>query len=108
MKADLINRKNSNARGRRDDGATTRAQLLEAAGEIFAEKGLDRATGKEIADRAGTNSAAVNYYFGGLRDSTRRCWSKRITALSATMLSRPSRPKMSPQKSNFATSSRWW
>lgn len=52
--------------GRREDGATTRQQILEAAGEVFAEKGVAHATGKEIAERAGTNSAAVNYYFGGI------------------------------------------
>jgi TetR/AcrR family transcriptional regulator, regulator of cefoperazone and chloramphenicol sensitivity len=52
--------------GRREDGATTKAQILEAAGEIFAEKGFDRATGKEIAEHAGSNSAAVNYYYGGI------------------------------------------
>ena len=52
--------------GRREDGAATRLQILEAAGEVFAEKGLGHATGKEIAERAGTNSAAVNYYFGGI------------------------------------------
>lgn len=51
---------------RRDDGAATKQQVLEAAGEVFAEKGFGRATGKEIAERAGTNSAAVNYYFGGI------------------------------------------
>jgi TetR/AcrR family transcriptional regulator, regulator of cefoperazone and chloramphenicol sensitivity len=43
-----------------------RARLLEAAGPVFAELGFDRATGKAIAERAGTNTAAVNYYFGGM------------------------------------------
>lgn len=43
----------------------TRSQILEAAGQVFAEKGFDRATGKEIAERAGMNSAAINYHFGG-------------------------------------------
>jgi len=52
--------------GRREDGAATKMQILEAAGAVFAEKGFDRATGKEIAERAGTNSAAVNYYYGGI------------------------------------------
>jgi AcrR family transcriptional regulator len=63
MKRVMTKRKSS---GRREDGATTKAQILEAAGEVFAEKGVGHATGKEIAERAGTNSAAVNYYFGGI------------------------------------------
>jgi AcrR family transcriptional regulator len=41
-------------------------KLLEVAGQVFAEKGFDRATGKEICERAGANTAAVNYYFGGM------------------------------------------
>src|SRR5690606_26423774 len=49
---------------RRSSG--TRSQILEAAGQVFAEKGFDRATGKEIAERANTNSAAINYHFGGI------------------------------------------
>lgn len=40
-----------------------RERLLEAAGEIFAEKGFKGATVREIIDRAGANIAAVNYYF---------------------------------------------
>lgn len=52
--------------GRRGDGAATKAQILEAAGRVFAAKGFDRATGKEIAEHSGSNSAAINYYFGGM------------------------------------------
>jgi AcrR family transcriptional regulator len=48
------------------DERTTRQQLLRAARQVFAERGYDRATGKEICRRAGTNTAAVNYYFGGV------------------------------------------
>lgn len=44
----------------------TRELLLEAAGEVFAEKGHDGATSREICDRAGVNTAAVNYHFGGI------------------------------------------
>ena len=49
----------------REDGAQTRQQLLEVAGQLFAERGYARATSKEICELAGTNIAAVNYHFGG-------------------------------------------
>src|SRR6266481_4278091 len=52
--------------GSRRKEESPRTRLLEAAGQVFAEKGFDRATGKEICERAGTNTAAVNYYFGGM------------------------------------------
>ena len=61
-------KRNTGAPGRRKDGATTKAQLLEAAGALFAAKGFDRTTAKEIAERAGTNAAAVNYYFAGIEN----------------------------------------
>jgi AcrR family transcriptional regulator len=41
----------------------TRAKLLEAAGRVFAERGYDAATIREMCMRAGANVAAVNYYF---------------------------------------------
>src|SRR5271163_4722221 len=44
----------------------TREHLLEAAGHVFAQKGFEGTTAKEICERAGTNTAAVNYYFGGI------------------------------------------
>jgi AcrR family transcriptional regulator len=43
---------------------TTRERILEAAGEIFAERGYDATTVRDICQRAGANIAAVNYYFG--------------------------------------------
>ena len=42
----------------------TRRQLLEAAGEVFAEVGFRDATVREICRRAGANIAAINYHFG--------------------------------------------
>ena len=43
---------------------TTRERIVEAAGEIFAEKGFDTTTVRDICQRAEANIAAVNYYFG--------------------------------------------
>ncbi len=42
---------------------TTKERLLEAAGEVFAEKGYRDATVRDICSRAGANLAAVNYHF---------------------------------------------
>ncbi len=41
----------------------TQQRLLEAAGRIFAEKGFQGTTVREICQQAGANIAAVNYYF---------------------------------------------
>lgn len=42
----------------------TRQRLLEAAGEVFAVKGYQAATVRDICGRAGANLAAINYHFG--------------------------------------------
>lgn len=43
---------------------TTRDRIVESAGEIFADKGFDATTVRDICQRAEANLAAVNYYFG--------------------------------------------
>jgi TetR/AcrR family transcriptional regulator, regulator of cefoperazone and chloramphenicol sensitivity len=55
------------ARGRADrQRQRTGAQLIEVAGRVFAEQGFDGATGQDICRRAGVNSAAIVYHFGGM------------------------------------------
>ena len=44
--------------------AEPRQRLLLAAEALFARKGYDGATVREICDRAGMNVAAINYHFG--------------------------------------------
>lgn len=47
------------------DPEATRAALMAAATELFAERGFSGARTEEIARRAGVNKAMINYHFGG-------------------------------------------
>ncbi|PIQ82136.1 MAG: TetR family transcriptional regulator [Candidatus Omnitrophica bacterium CG11_big_fil_rev_8_21_14_0_20_64_10] len=47
---------------------TTRKRLLEAAGQVFAQHGFEKATVREICRKANANVASVNYHFGGKED----------------------------------------
>ncbi|HIJ73779.1 MAG TPA: CerR family C-terminal domain-containing protein [Candidatus Hydrogenedentes bacterium] len=48
----------------RKNGEETRQRILEAACEVFGEKGYRDATHTAICERAGVNIAAINYHFG--------------------------------------------
>lgn len=48
----------------RADGDATRARILDAAGQLYAELGCARTTSKAVCAAAGVNLAAVNYHFG--------------------------------------------
>ena len=52
-------------RARRDRGAETRAQLIEAALDVFGRLGYEGASTREIAKAANANLAAIVYHFGG-------------------------------------------
>lgn len=43
--------------------SVTRQRLLEAAGEVFADVGFEKATVRDICKKAGANVAAINYHF---------------------------------------------
>lgn len=50
---------------RRRDKEATKKALLAAAVEVFAQRGFDGATTKEVATRAGVNEGLIQRYFGG-------------------------------------------
>lgn len=50
--------------GRRRDAARSRARLLGAAVELFAAKGFDATSVREISARAGVDAALIARYFG--------------------------------------------
>ncbi|ARF59068.1 TetR/AcrR family transcriptional regulator [Streptomyces gilvosporeus] len=52
------------AAGHRRDAEGTRLRLLDAASQLFAERGYERATVRDIAARAGANQALLFRYFG--------------------------------------------
>src|SRR5262245_17959807 len=52
---------------RRAAGQRTRAQLMDAALGLIAERGAEGVTLREVTDAAGANVAAVSYHVGSLR-----------------------------------------
>lgn len=56
------------------NSAKTRLSLVEAAGELFAEKGITGVTTREIAQKAGTVQNAITYHFGGISGLVEAVW----------------------------------
>jgi AcrR family transcriptional regulator len=50
---------------RRRDKAATKQALLEAARQVFAARGFDAATTRDVAAKAGANEQLIQRYFGG-------------------------------------------
>lgn len=55
----------SDPKGRKRDREATKGMLLDAAKMVFAERGFDAATTREIAGRAGVNEQLIQRYFSG-------------------------------------------
>ncbi len=49
------------------------AALLKAAKKVFAQKGFEGATVKDIADEAGVNVSLVSYHFNGKENLYKAC-----------------------------------
>jgi AcrR family transcriptional regulator len=61
-------------RKERIDGRETRQRLLAAAAEVFADKGYWETSNADICEKAGANTAAVNYHFGSKEDLYVEAW----------------------------------
>jgi AcrR family transcriptional regulator len=64
----------------RADGILARRRLLDAALPLFAAKGYQQTSTREIADAAGANLAAINYYFGDKAGLYRAVFSESLCA----------------------------
>jgi len=61
--------------------SSTKEKILNVAGPVFAEKGFQRTTVRELCEKASVNVASINYYFGDkqnlysevIRQAHRRC-----------------------------------
>jgi AcrR family transcriptional regulator len=77
----------------KDSDAASR--ILQAASDLYAAKGLDRVSLRELTARAGVNLAAVSYHFGSkeglaeavFEDLSRRINGKRVADLDAYLAS---------------------
>ena len=63
-------------------GETTRERILNAACELFAEKGFSGTTTQDICTHADANIAAVNYHFRSKENLYREVW-EHLHALAA-------------------------
>jgi AcrR family transcriptional regulator len=64
----MTEQKPARRRGRPRGGSDSRARIIAAAVDDFAENGYDGATIRSIAARAGVDSALVHHYFGTKAD----------------------------------------
>jgi TetR/AcrR family transcriptional regulator, regulator of cefoperazone and chloramphenicol sensitivity len=69
-------------------GEKTRARIIAAALRAFGECGYDRASTRRIAERAGVNAAAIQYYFGGKQGLHSAC-SRHVIEGVASILALP-------------------
>lgn len=84
-------------RHRVDPSLETRERILAGALEIFAERGFDGATTRDIAELAGTNLGLIQYYFAGKerlwREAVDRVFGALGTALESVVPERLEKPE---------------
>jgi AcrR family transcriptional regulator len=68
------------------EARVTRQLLLEAAEVLFAEKGFDGTSIRDITTKANRNTAAVNYFFGDKRELYEEIFQRRLAEMRDSRL----------------------
>jgi AcrR family transcriptional regulator len=66
--------------------AETRERVLDAAERLFAERGIEAVSIRDITRVAGANLAAINYHFGTKQELVTEIFSRRLTPLNQQRL----------------------
>jgi len=66
--------------------SSTRDRILGAAEQLFAQRGFDGASLRQLTAAAGVNLAAVNYHFGSKEKLVEEVFRRRLDALNADRL----------------------
>jgi AcrR family transcriptional regulator len=65
---------------------TAQDKLIEAAEELFCQRGFNETSVRDIASAAGCNVASVNYYFGGKDNLYLEIWRRRLAFMRESRL----------------------
>ncbi|GIM92454.1 TetR family transcriptional regulator [Paractinoplanes toevensis] len=79
---------------------TARARIRDAAIELFADRGIDGATVRDIAMKAGVSSGLLRHHFGskeGLRDACDEFVVSELTGVQTRFLEFPSLERIQPE-----------
>lgn len=76
-----------NERSREAADSRTAARILDSALQLFAARGFDAVTVRDIAEHAGANPAAISYYFGAKEQLIQQAIRSVIRPLNALRLS---------------------
>ena len=68
--------------------AETKTRILDAAEKLFAEKGLDATSHRDLTRAAGVNLAAINYHFGSKQGVLAAVFERRIGPINTERLAR--------------------
>ncbi len=73
-------------------------RLLNAAEELFCEKGFEGTSIRDIAASAGCNIASVNYYFGGKQQLYEQVWKRHLIPMRDSRLKSIERISLNSEK----------